>query len=35
VDVGDFVGLPIIATGVGGEHDVLKNCAYFLAIDPE
>ena len=35
VDVGDLAGLPIVATGVGGEDDVLKNRAYFLAIDPE
>ena len=27
VDVGDFAGLPIVATGVGGKDDVLKDRA--------
>ena len=35
VDVGDLAGLPIIATGVGGEDDVRKERAPFLALDPE
>jgi hypothetical protein len=28
-------GLLIVATGVGGEDNVLKDGAYFFAIDPE
>jgi hypothetical protein len=31
----DFAGLPIVATGVGGEDDVLEERTSLLAIDPE